>query len=137
MSEPIGILIKRLRKMNGFSQDELAKKLNVKRSTYAYRERNSAFTAEDLKLISELFSVSLDALLKGEISHPIKFPTEPKNEVQTLNQPKFQIKNDDEENFAVLTNRERKHLKKYRYLPNDLKELVEKYIDSIIENTED
>ena len=137
MSEPIGILIKRLRKMNGFSQDELAKKLEIKRSTYAYRERNSAFTAEDLKLISELFSVSLDALLKGEILHPIKFPTEPKNEVQTLNQPKFQIKNDEEENFAVLTNRERKHLKKFRHLPSDKKELIEKYIDSIIENTED
>ena len=137
MSEPIGVLIKRLRKMNGFSQDELAKRLNIKRSTYAYREKCSSFTAEQLTTLSEIFSISYDALLKGEISHPLKFHTEPKTDVQTLNQPKFQLKNDEEENFAVLTNRERKHLKKFRHLPNDMKELVEKYIDSITENTED
>ena len=137
MSESLRATIRRLRKMHGYSQEKLADALELNRTTYSYHERNSTHTIEELQAISDLFSVSLDALLKGEILHPIKYPTEPKNEITTLNQPKFQLKNDDEENFAVLTNRERKHLKKFRHLPNDLKELVEKYIDSITENTED
>ncbi len=130
MANSIGDAIKKLRKINGYSQDELAQKLNIKRSTYAYREKNSSLTATQLSEIADLFKISYDALLKGEISHPLNIPNEYIFEAQTLEQPKQNFKNDNE-NFAVLTNKERRLLKKIRQLSSSEKDLIENYIDSI------
>ena len=136
MANSIGEAIKTLRKMNGLSQDELAVKLEIKRSTYAYREKNSSFTATQLSQIAEIFNISYDSLLKGVISHPLKYPTDFIQNNQDFEQPAPEIKSEIDENFAVLTNKERRLLKKFRELTVNDKNLVESYIDSI-KNTED
>lgn len=60
-----------LRKQKGFSQEELAHRLNVSRQTVSKWEiGESAPDMEKLVAISELFEVSLDELVKGEEPEP-------------------------------------------------------------------
>ena len=56
-----------LRKQKGFSQEELANRLNVSRQTVSKWEvGESTPDMEKLVAISDLFGVSLDELVKGE-----------------------------------------------------------------------
>lgn len=56
-----------LRKQKGFSQEELANRLNVSRQTISKWEvGESTPDMEKLVAISDLFEVSLDELVKGE-----------------------------------------------------------------------
>ncbi|MBO4609361.1 MAG: helix-turn-helix transcriptional regulator [Lachnospiraceae bacterium] len=56
-----------LRKQKGFSQEELANRLNVSRQTVSKWEvGESTPDMEKLIAISELFGISLDELVKGE-----------------------------------------------------------------------
>ena len=56
-----------LRKQKGFSQEELAGRLNVSRQTISKWEvGESAPDMEKLVAISDLFGISLDELVKGE-----------------------------------------------------------------------
>lgn len=54
-----------LRKQNHLSQEEMAKKLNIKRSTYAYMEKHgfsSKMISECSKIIYEEFQITIDEL---------------------------------------------------------------------------
>lgn len=63
----IGEKIKLLRVSNGITQEELAEKLNVSRSAVAKWETdNGTPEISNLKLISKMFSISLDELLNDE-----------------------------------------------------------------------
>lgn len=60
-----------LRKQKGFSQEELANRLNVSRQTVSKWEvGESTPDMEKLVAISDLFDVSLDELIKGEEPNP-------------------------------------------------------------------
>ena len=60
-----------LRKQKGFSQEELAHRLNVSRQTVSKWEvGESTPDMEKLVAISDLFEVSLDELIKGEKAEP-------------------------------------------------------------------
>ena len=60
-----------LRKQKGFSQEELANRLNVSRQTVSKWEvGESTPDMEKLVAISDLFGVSLDELVKGEEPKP-------------------------------------------------------------------
>lgn len=51
----------RLRKENGFSQEELAKLLNVSAKTYGTKERGTAsFDSDEMFALSKLFKVPMD-----------------------------------------------------------------------------
>ena len=63
----LGDNIQALRQRQGFSQEQLAEKLNVTRQTISKWELNQS--APDLNYLcqlSEIFGISLDALVKGE-----------------------------------------------------------------------
>ena len=61
-----------LRKQKGFSQEELANRLNVSRQTVSKWEvGESTPDMEKLVAISDLFGVSLDELVKGEEPKPV------------------------------------------------------------------
>lgn len=60
-----------LRKQNGFSQEELAGRLNVSRQTVSKWEvGDSTPDMEKLSAMSDLFDVSLDYLVMGKESDP-------------------------------------------------------------------
>lgn len=64
-----GLNLKYLRKLRGWTQEEFATKLNVKRSLIgAYEEERADPRLEVLEMVSEIFKVSLDELLLKDLS---------------------------------------------------------------------
>ena len=66
-----------LRKQKGFSQEELASRLNVSRQTVSKWEvGDSTPDMEKLVAISDLFGISLDELILGKKPEPAPAPAE-------------------------------------------------------------
>jgi len=64
-----GLNLKYLRKLRGWTQEEFANKLNIKRSLIgAYEEERADPRIEVLELVSNMFKVSLDELLLKDLS---------------------------------------------------------------------
>ena len=69
----IGMKIKKYRENIGFSQEELAKKINIKRATLSQIENgNRKITAEELLLFAQIFNVDIDVLLDTKQEDQIK-----------------------------------------------------------------
>ena len=67
----LGNTLKEIRTEKGFTQDDLANYLNVKRQTYSAYERGvSVPDANTLKSIADFLNVSTDFLLSREIKNP-------------------------------------------------------------------
>lgn len=65
----VGEKIKKIRKMAGMTQEELAEKMNVSRQTISKWEKEiSSPDLESAIALCELFEISLDDLVKGEQS---------------------------------------------------------------------
>ncbi|WP_303803715.1 helix-turn-helix domain-containing protein [Ruminococcus flavefaciens] len=90
-----------LRKQKGFSQEELANRLNVSRQTVSKWEvGDSAPDMEKLVAISDLFGISLDELVMNKAPEPAPAPQTAKSELYTDIKEK------------VLTDKNRKKAKK-------------------------
>ncbi|MBP5581926.1 MAG: helix-turn-helix transcriptional regulator [Ruminococcus sp.] len=73
-----------LRKQKGFSQEELANRLNVSRQTVSKWEvGDSTPDMEKLIAISDLFGISLDELVLDKASEPAPAPQPAKSELYT------------------------------------------------------
>lgn len=59
-------IIKELRKLHRLTQEQTADIIKVKRSTYAYYERNTTPTVENIKKLATLFDVSVHFLMFGK-----------------------------------------------------------------------
>ena len=65
-----GLNLKYLRKLRGWTQEEFAQKLNIKRSLIgAYEEERADPRLEVLEVVSEMFKLSLDELLLKDLSN--------------------------------------------------------------------
>ena len=64
--------IKQARESGGFTQSELAKLLDVSRSTYANWEKNTEPELTTLKSIAQLLNIGLGELIDSEISEATK-----------------------------------------------------------------
>ena len=64
--ETINSRIASYRKLAGFTQEEAAQLLNMKRNTYARMEKMGNPSPEQLKQIAELYRISVAMLLYGE-----------------------------------------------------------------------
>ncbi|MEE0060906.1 MAG: helix-turn-helix transcriptional regulator [Acutalibacteraceae bacterium] len=74
-----------LRKQKGFSQEELANRLNVSRQTISKWEiGDSTPDMEKLVAISDLFDVSLDNLVKGKEEEPQRADEPRKSELASV-----------------------------------------------------
>lgn len=63
--------LKYLRKLRGWTQEEFAKKLGIKRSLIgAYEEERADPRLEVLEVVSDMFKVSLDELLRNDLNEP-------------------------------------------------------------------
>lgn len=73
-----------LRKQKGFSQEELANRLNVSRQTVSKWEvGDSTPDMEKLVAISDLFGISLDELVMNKTPEPAPAPQTAKSELYT------------------------------------------------------
>lgn len=65
--EKIGKFIKKLREKKGWTQDELAEKLYIRRQSISKWEIGKTCPdSENFKILSEIFNVSIDELISGE-----------------------------------------------------------------------
>lgn len=95
-----------LRKQKGFSQEELANRLNVSRQTVSKWEvGDSTPDMEKLIAISDLFGISLDELILDKVPTPPPVVQSAKSEVYS------EIKSDIKE--KVLTDSNRKKVRKW------------------------
>lgn len=70
----LGEKIKEIRKKFGFTQEELAEKLNVSRQAVAkWETENGVPDTENLKALSKLFGTSIDTLLDNKVDIPLMF----------------------------------------------------------------
>jgi len=70
----LGEKIKEIRKKFGFTQEELAEKLNVSRQAVAKWETEAGVPdTENLKALSKLFGTSIDTLLDNKVDIPLMF----------------------------------------------------------------
>ena len=61
-----GSVLAKLRKQHKLTQEQVADILKMKRSTYAYYERDTTPTLDIIKKLSTLFNVSVHFLMYGE-----------------------------------------------------------------------
>lgn len=65
-----GLNLKYLRKLRGWTQEEFARKLNVKRSLIgAYEEERADPRLEVMEIVADIFKLSLDELLRKDLSN--------------------------------------------------------------------
>ena len=73
----LGNRLKELRKQHNINQDELAEKLFVSRQTISNWENDKSYPdIQSILLISEIFNVSVDQLLKGDVEKMERIITE-------------------------------------------------------------
>ena len=61
-----------LRKLNGFSQEQVAEKINISRQAYAKWESGATIPdVEKAALLAQLYGVSLDSLMKTEVTEGV------------------------------------------------------------------
>lgn len=67
MSKAFGTHLRKLRKENGYTQQQMAEMLNVGRSTYTYYETgNSEPSFQNLKKLCEIFDIDYNTMLDYE-----------------------------------------------------------------------
>lgn len=67
-----GLNLKYLRKLRGWTQEEFANKLNIKRSLIgAYEEERADPRIEILEVVSNMFKLSMDELLLKDLSQSV------------------------------------------------------------------
>lgn len=120
-----GIMITRARKAHGLTQEMVADILKIKRSTYAYYERNIDPTYEVISQLSTLFNTPVHVLL---YDHP-----DPLEHIG-LNDPQTEW---GAEKFGHLKEEEKIILANLRMLPLNLKQKIIREIQDLADKNED
>ncbi len=129
--ENIAQRLKAIRERNGYRQEDIADVLGLQRSTFAYRENSGNYTPDELKVLAEFYSLSLDELLELPKKTPLAIKETPATMV---------VFGDSENNHIDLslkiekyiTNTETKLLALYRSLKNrEQKDKVLQFIEDL------
>ncbi len=122
--------LSRVRKAHHLTQEQVADILKIKRSTYAYYERNTTPPLENILKLSTLFHVSTHELMYDE-QDPVIFNQlinpgilEDPGSIFDIHQPT---------NFGNLLERERMLIARYRLLPENLKDKICKEVEELAE----
>ena len=84
MKNEINVHIKKLRKEARLTQEDMAKMLNMKRSTYAHIESYGSFKPEQLRIIAINFERTVDELINGDNMYTRRAVEESKKPRQQL-----------------------------------------------------
>ena len=121
----MGRVLTALRKQHKLTQEQVSDILKIKRSTYAYYERDITPTLDIIKKLSTLFNVSVHFLLYGE--------EDPRSEVIG------QLCQSDEKGgipLQTLTKEESALIAEYRLLSPQLKAKIYKDVKELVEKIE-
>ena len=116
--------IKFLRKLENFNQEQMGKFLGIKTSTYSQKERKGYFTAEDIKIICEVFDVDPNVIIFGK-PHPMQEMTDLKiQELEKEIEEKYRQKY---EKYETITRRDLRMLKLINLLSRKKQDMVFEY----------
>lgn len=117
-----GSVLAKLRKQHKLTQEQVADILKMKRSTYAYYERDTTPTLDIIKKLSTLFNVSVHFLMYGE--------EDPRSEV-----PEGLGQSDEKGGIPLnaLTKEESAFIVEYRLLPPQLKAKIYKEVKEMVD----
>ena len=121
----MGRVLTALRKQHKLTQEQVSDILKIKRSTYAYYERDITPTLDIIKKLSTLFNVSVHFLLYGE--------EDPRSEVIG------QLCQSDEKGgipLQTLTKEESALIADYRLLSPQIKAKIYKDVKELVEKIE-
>ena len=114
------------RKSMGLTQSQIAEVIGIKRSTYAYYERETMPSVEIIEKLAKIYNVTPGLLMFPEETQQGK--TFPLQDDDTFEMPKIE--------FATLTEREQSFLVKTRLLsPAEKQELIDK-LDELLSKSE-
>ena len=118
------MLIK-FRKAHKLTQEQVANILKIKRSTYAYYERNVIPSPEILSKLAFIFNITVHELMYGK--------PDPNNArlVNTLGSTDPDI--EEIHAYAALNKQERSFISNYRLLPENLKDKVYKELVEMVD----
>lgn len=134
----LGITLTKLRKAHKLTQEQVADILKIKRSTYAYYERNITPTIENISKLAVLFSVSTHELMYGEPDpyYMIHGTLRSSSAIWENDDKKYDIPENTPNRFGQLTEEERYILCKYRLLNKNFKEKVFKELEELCDKSE-
>ncbi|MBR0413525.1 MAG: helix-turn-helix transcriptional regulator [Clostridia bacterium] len=102
--------LRAFRKANGFTQKQIADKLNIDRSTYSYYELGKINPSiSSMVTLSELYGISLDEMVHYDQAEPISTAASPSAPYESM---------------PVLSEDEKKLVASYRQLSSEAKEDV-------------
>lgn len=118
-------MLTKLRKAYGFTQEQIANILKIKRSTYAYYERNIIPSPEIISKLSKIFSITVHELMYG--THD---PMEPL--LQNLKDPHSPDEYDLSA-YARLSKNEKAIISHLRLLPENVQQKIAKEIKELVD----
>ncbi len=129
----LGETLTRLRKSYGLTQEQVAEILKIKRSTYAYYERNIVPPIDIISKLATMFSVSTHELMYGEPEEPKQFSVF--NDSNSIF-PKHSTKSHYID-FSQLSPKEKQLISRFRLLPDTLKEKLLKESEILVDKADE
>ena len=126
--------IKFLRKLNKLNQEQMGKFFGIKTSTYSQKERKGYFTAEDIKIVCEVFDVEPNVIIFGR-PHPKQEAIDAEKEkLEAEIEEKYRKKY---EKYETITRRDLRMLKLINFLSREKQDMVFEYAYLLFKNKND
>ena len=124
----MGRTLTALRKAHHLTQEQVADILKIKRSTYAYYERDITPTLENIKKLSVLFNTSVHFLLYGTEEDIFDYDPILNDSALDDLDPKINLKELKKDEAKLIT--------QYRLLSSQNKEKIKKEVDDLCNKSE-
>ena len=123
--------IKFLRKLENFNQEQMGNFLGIKTSTYSQKERKGYFTAEDVKIVCEVFDVDPNVIIFGK--------PHPKQELYDFQKEKLEAEIEEKyrrkyEKYENVTLRDIKMFQLINMLSREKRNMVFEYAYALFKN---
>lgn len=130
----LGQTLARLRKAHGLTQEQVAELLKIKRSTYAYYERNITPTTETIRKLAAMFSVSTHELMYGEPDNVSDCAQMLRDDSSIFAPP---IERPLGLNYPQLTLQEKQFVSRFRMLPVQYRYKIMHEVDDLLDKVDD
>ena len=123
-------IIKKARKSLGITQEGMAQQLNMRRSTYAYKEQKGNFTFDEVKTVSRILNIPIQSIADPSFSGMFLHIAEETEKPPVRLESNPLVLESDDPLDELITHNERLLLKGYRELKTQkskdkLKEFLE------------
>ena len=123
--------IKFLRKLENLNQEQMGNFLGIKTSTYSQKERKGYFTAEDVKIVCEVFKVDPNVIIFGKPHPKQELYDFQKEKLEAEIEEKYRLKY---EKYETITRRDLRMLNLINLLSRKKQDMVFEYAYDLLRN---